>query len=986
MPFQTIDIPLGGLNTKPDDYLIDPPGLAVLKDGQFDDVGGIQTRPQYQAILDSASNTIADIRKVAVYGDELVAFSKDKLWSYASGDGLWTERADYLAVKLDETPRFVTTGDQFDCDRAELGGVTMYCWSETTPSGTTSYVAAIDTATGAVKKSPEALPVPSVRCRLTATSGRVHLTYIEGTQLRVRSYNPATLTYSTSSRTAAANATLDVIVDPSDATMILVAVGLATKYELLRYDETATLDGSTTRTVTVSGAVAIAALSASVVAIGYNNGTAIKADIIDMDPLAVGGFLVQVAVDIAVGTASSAAVNQISLAHDGAEFRAFWSAGETTTSTGWPLETNTFSNAGTPGTESSLVLRCGLASRAFVHDSEVFVWAAFAAASEGDLVGQLQNSYFLVRSDGLIVAKAVPTQAGGFSVSQGYLPNVQSLGAGAWAWCGQYRRIIPLGEKQKGYEAKSLQDIVLQFDSDEARRVAQLGSTLYIAGGLVAQYDGQNVVELGFHTFPFALTIVPAAGTGLAEASYNWLQTWEWPNAVGEVDRSTTATIYTDGPFASPNLQANIQAVQLNLTAKVNATAKIWRTVGDAAVSAPFFLVTSKDPASTGDNDYIENDPTAYFTSTFSDELADDALIKREPYPENGGLTLENLSPPAASIILATQDRLLLAGIPGNPHRLVYSKLRGQGEVAAFHDALYLDLPPDGGPITALGFLNETLIIFKETAIYAVPGDGFDNNGGGQNYGPARILNSDVGAESAEAVALTPKGLLFKSSKGWYLLNHGWSASYVGGPVCDFDDLAVQSISVMESQHQVRCAVWQKTLVWDYLVDQWSEWTVANVDALVWNGTHHYINGTDNGLIAQASTHTGAGDLPQLDIETGWIKLAGLQGYKLLRHLMFLARYNGLHRIRVRVAYDYDDTWIDDKVHTPTTTTAGEVIQFRHSTKRRRIQAFKVRLTAVAVGSLDAPVTKAFDLVGISANVKIIEGKQYRRLPKTRKQ
>ena len=104
-------------------------------------------RPQYQAITDSASNTIADIRKIAQYGDELVAFSKDKLWSYASGDGLWTQRAEHLAVKLEEHSRFVTTGEQFDYDRAQLGGITMYCWTETTPSATTSYVAAIDQGT-----------------------------------------------------------------------------------------------------------------------------------------------------------------------------------------------------------------------------------------------------------------------------------------------------------------------------------------------------------------------------------------------------------------------------------------------------------------------------------------------------------------------------------------------------------------------------------------------------------------------------------------------------------------------------------------------------------------------------------------------------------------------------------------------------------------------------------------------------------------------
>jgi hypothetical protein len=190
----------------------------------------------------------------------------------------------------------------------------------------------------------------------------------------------------------------------------------------------------------------------------------------------------------------------------------------------------------------------------------------------------------------------------------------------------------------------------------------------------------------------------------------------------------------------------------------------------------------------------------------------------------------------------------------------------------------------------------------------------------------------------------------------------------------------------MDSQHQVRCLTDSRVLLWDTLANEWGEWSLTSVGAVMWDDTYHVIGSDGATVLAQDTTHSGAGDLPQLDIETGWIKIAGLQGYKALRHLMFLARYIDLHRIRVRVAYDYDDTWIDDKVYTPDTTTAGDVIQFRHATKRRRIQSFKVRLTAVAVGDLNAPVTGAFDLVGISANVKIIEGKQYRRLPSTRKQ
>ena len=103
------------------------------------------------------------------------------------------------------------------------------------------------------------------------------------------------------------------------------------------------------------------------------------------------------------------------------------------------------------------------------------------------------------------------------------------------------------------------------------------------------------------------------------------------------------------------------------------------------------------------------------------DNFADATLTGKEAFGENGDV-LENLAPPPATIIAATQDRIFLAGLSDNPYRVVYSKLRGESEVAAFHDALAIELPPDGGDITALGFLNETLVVFKETAVFALPG------------------------------------------------------------------------------------------------------------------------------------------------------------------------------------------------------------------------------------------------------------------------
>lgn len=980
---QVIDIPLiGGLDTKADSRAMQPPGLTVCSDVQFDEVGGLQTRPQFQAITDAAGNTIADIRKLAVYQDELVAFSKDKLWSYSSGDGLWTERAEYLAVKVDEEPRFVTTAEQFDCDRVEKDGIAMYCWTETTQSGTASYVAAIDVATGSVKLSPTEIKSGATRPKLVATTNKICLVFavLATPAVWVRMYDPSDLTSSELGTTLTGMIGFDVTQDPNTPASVIVATSRGTQYSVHRFSETPGISAVSTKARTADGAVFVAVGTAdTAVCVGYSVGTAVRADILNSS-------LVDQTIN-SILTAYSSTVNQITGAYNGSGVcRIFASSNESTGNASFGVQTGSVDNDGNSGTPVAFVNRCGVASKAFEHDGSVYVWVAFAQVSVGDLVAQLQNSYFLYREDGLLVAKAVSATAGGFSVSEGYLPSVQELAANSFAWCGIGKGIIAMGQGQKGYSARSPRDVVFEFDSNEARRSAELGKTLYISGGQLMQFDGTSLVEVGFHVYPWDTGALPN-GAGTPNGTHNYHESYSWRNAKDEQERGTAVSIFDASPVSQ---KVDLTGSPLHITAKTGIAGEVaiefWRQVDAAAIGAPSYLVTSKDPAATGDNGYVENAPATMALATVTDNLSDANLVKLETWPENGGLSLESLAPPAASIVVATQGRLVIAGIPGHPDRIGYSKLRGTGEIVSFND-LYADLPSEGGDVTAIGFLNETLIVFKEHAIYALPGDGYDNNGGGQNYGPARILNSDVGALNAESVALTPKGLVFKSAKGWFLLNHGWSAVYIGGAVAGYDSETVLSVSSMEDQQQVRFQTASRVLVWDYLVNQWSSWSLSgSVDGVVWNGVHHLVNTAADGIIAQADTHSGAGDLPQLDIETGWLKFAGFAGFKKLRRMYLLGEFLGAHNLRIRVAYDYDETWVQDKRWTATPTTVNGPLRAEHCFAPQRCQAIKVRITAEATtGDLDLPTTKALNLTALSFWLGIKPG-AWRGLPVAQKQ
>lgn len=997
-----VHLPLmAGLNTGTDSRALEPPELAVAKNVEFEKGMGLQTRKPYAAL----GGSVSDARRLVPFGDELLLFTKDTLYSWSARDSAWVSKGDYLAPTLSEATRFARSSEQTQCDRCEISGVALYTWVE---SPDDVYLAAADKTTGAVLLAPTRISGTGSRPRLVSLASVALLLYcnngipaLEGLVIAPGSLaasaaaTPTILTVSTSF-----NSYYDVVAVGSEA-LVAYRRNPTTSYGLLRLTSALSVTSSTEARV-CDGPIAISASPEGIYAqVVRSDATDILGDLIIVSSLG------SLHTDTAVGTASGT-VNQIAAAHrstqDDGEFRcyAFWSAGESPSSISFQTKSNWIDTAGDTGTEDTFIRGVGVGSRAFNHDGRVFVWLAFAsestAAGMGQPLGfraQLQNSYFCYRDDGLLIAKAAMAKAGGFSQATGHLPNVQRTTTNVYAWCGVERRIIPLGGKHTGYSARTPHDIVLTFDSDDARRCVRLGETLYVAGAQLLQYDGEGLAEVGFHVFPWYFATIDggAASTspGKDAGDVTYLSTYSWPNAKGELDRSTTAT--AEQVTLTSGHKAVIQPSPLHVTLKKGdrspVAVEIWGTAVDPGEGAPLYLVTSEDPSdSTDPNRYIFNEPNATATDTVDDELEDDELRKRQLYRENGGV-LENLSPPACSIVAANQDRVFLGGVAGDPDRIWYSKLRAAGEVAGFHDALTIEIPPEGGAMTAIAFLAETLIVFRETAVYAVPGDGFDNAGGGQNYGPARRLSADCGAVSAEAVAETPAGLIFKSSKGWYVLTGAGTPEYIGANVSGFDDDEVVAVHVLEAQQQIRVVTTARMLVFDYVVRQWSEWEEADArTACIWNGLHHYATAT--AVKVQRTDYSGV--VPGFDVELPWIKMDQLQGDGRIRWFMVLGEFRSQFRTRVRVAYNGDEVegvpvWVDDKYFLAETDYAvGAPLQFRHGPKRHRCTSIKVRLTAVAAFSSANPTGEAARLTGISFEVGVSRRGLYRGLKAAQKQ
>jgi hypothetical protein len=965
-----------GLNQKYDDRARPMPYLDICKDVQFDELGGVQTRLPYGAAAGEifGGGTITNARRVVPNGTETALFTNDSLYSWNAQLSKWLLRGTHLAVKVDETPRFVTPGDQINPDRAELSGVVVYAWVENNQV----YASAIDKTTGSVLVSQTAVSTAIARPKLVALDTKILLfAQATSTSLTVRAIDPAApATGIAGAGTSVMAANFGAFYDVVKAGTQDLAVGIAvrsvtTSYEVFKVTPALAVTAAT-KARTADGSVAVATIAdGTQTQIVRSNTTNVQGDLLTTSTLA------DVHTGQAIGTVTGTPINQVTAEFAGTTAHVFWSFLETSAagSTTFGTKKNTVTTANSVGTQSTMVLRLGVASRAFLRSGRVFVWLVFASDStsfgSGSPLGiraQLQNTYFLYRDDGLLVTKAAFQIAGGFGPSFGRLPTVTGSGE-TFSWAGTWRRKIITAADHTNYAARSLMDISFTFDSNEARRCVRLGRTLYITGGIPMQYDGVQLAEIGFLVYPWAFAVQDSGVAGnIAAGTYSWKSTLQWQNATGERERSTTAT--GERLTLAASRFVIITIFNLFVTLKTNTrppSVEIWRNEAGAQPEGDYYLITGQDPnTTTGDNCYLPNDTTTA-GPVFNDNLSDGNLVKREANPENGDV-LESLTPPGAAIVIASETRLFLADVAGDEDAVWYSRERDEGEVASFHDGLRFTVPGPGGRIKSIIFLGQMLVVFRESATYGFVGPGLSNLNTGQQFQLVREISHDIGAVSHESVALTPLGVLFKSSKGWQLLPDGGLVRYIGGPVSDYDSEAILSIDVVETQHQVRILSASRMLIWDYrgAVDanapgelgQWGEWTITDgVHSCMVGGAHVYLAAT--GTRTQLTTYTGV--TYGMDVEMLIKPGDQQQGAVAARALQLLGEYRSSFLGRVRVAYNYSPTYTDDKAWTPSPTTVGGPLQLRHSPRQPRCQALKVRFTAVtdAVRATRATATLA---------------------------
>lgn len=459
---------------------------------------------------------------------------------------------------------------------------------------------------------------------------------------------------------------------------------------------------------------------------------------------------------------------------------------------------------------------------------------------------------------------------------------------------------------------------VVEFDfAPEVPTRTKWGESLQFSGGIVTQYDGRNVEEVNHITAPL-FTTSNVAGA-LAAGTYQHIIVCERQDANGNWHPSANSATVTS-TLGAPGAIRLTMYPPLSRKADVSRFRfAIYRSL--TAASAPYYFVAYASTPAAG---------ALYVTY---DDAATDATISANAklYIQPGApyTSQPRRSPPALKHLTVHRNRIFGAAEDGVS--VWYSAERVLGEGAWFADAFQMQVE-QGGEIQAIWSQAGRLVVAKTGSLYVIDGSGPPENGGnGTEFTSPQRLPSDVGCVNDRSVVPTDMGTFFQSSRGIEILTRAFQVGWIGEPI--EDTLAaypvIASAGLDDAEGLVRFACVDdldtptagRVIVYDLNNKAWSVHAYADeaVDHTVHGSAWHWLSA--GGQVyqerteADASAYLDASTWRTLQVETGWIKLAGINQEAAVRKVTVFLEAQTHSDVTVAVAYDdgasYDQsqTW-----------------------------------------------------------------------------
>lgn len=452
------------------------------------------------------------------------------------------------------------------------------------------------------------------------------------------------------------------------------------------------------------------------------------------------------------------------------------------------------------------------------------------------------------------------------------------------------------------FDQSSIEHLVVDIN-DFKIDYDDFGNSVLLAAGIVLETEGVSVLENGFLLNPERVE-VSETGTGDIEAGTRaYAVVFEYYNSKGELTRS--APCLTESITQSGANTENTINVELPLFGqKMNDRCKIilYRTINAGTI---YYRLNRYEVAFT-------QNPFSTFIP-YVDSVADADIQANEILYTDGG-ELPNDSAPQATSIVVGERRAILAGLKRSSE-VGYSKLSVFEIAPSFSDFYRIDTDAanfsESGKVFGVGFLDSRIILFQENSIYVVSGTGPENNGLNDDYTAPESISDEVGCIEPKSIINLPAGMLFKSTKGFYLLDRSLQLSYIGNSVNDFNQYEIVSSFIIESSNEVKFFTNDTyVLTYHYLLNQWSVDTYEGDEAFYINNSIYHVDNGD--VYKQSQEFTRDSSFYSLKLRTPWLKLNTLAGFQRIKRAIVTGNYISPHTLVMRVYYNYDESTYEE--------------------------------------------------------------------------
>ncbi len=310
--------------------------------------------------------------------------------------------------------------------------------------------------------------------------------------------------------------------------------------------------------------------------------------------------------------------------------------------------------------------------------------------------------------------------------------------------------------------------------------VASVQNSSYMSGSLPREFDGFTTAEAAFVSAPRKPTLTAAAGSELTAGTYQYAAVLERSDKNGNIRLSPASAVST--VTLTTNRRVSVVAYNTVLVGYESdtsllpsrATVRVYRTVADGSV---FYLLRS-----------IVSDANS--SVTFTDITTDTQLTTAEQLDVTG--VTELLSEPAPPLrAIWTYGNRVFGIRADNPRILSYTKEIAAPTAPEWNSVLTRTVESDGGDLVAGGELASACILFQDSQIMALGGDGPSGSGpdanGNDGFSQPEVVTKGVGARDAVSVVPVPAGLFFRSKKGFYILNQDMSPAFIGQAVQELE-------------------------------------------------------------------------------------------------------------------------------------------------------------------------------------------------------